>query len=72
MLTYNFWQRRFHGDPEIAGKTIKLEGHDFTIVGVAPKGFIGTVLFNFIPNVWVPGSREGWWPARDSHWRRVR
>jgi predicted permease len=54
VLNYNFWQRRFHGDPEIAGKTIKLEGHAFTIVGVAPRGFIGTVLFNFIPDVWVP------------------
>ena len=54
VLNYNFWQRRFHGDPEIAGKTIKLEGHAFTIVGVAPRGFIGTVLFNFVPDVWVP------------------
>jgi predicted permease len=54
VLNYNFWQRRFHGDPEIAGKTIKLEGHPFTIVGVAPRGFIGTVLFNFVPDVWVP------------------
>ena len=54
VLNYNFWQRRFHGDPEIAGKTIKLEGHSFTIVGVAARGFIGTVLFNFVPDVWVP------------------
>ena len=37
VLNYNFWQQRFHGDPEIAGKTIKLEGHAFTIVGVAPR-----------------------------------
>jgi predicted permease len=54
VLNYNFWQRRFHADPEIAGKTIQLEGHTFTIVGVAPRGFIGTVLFNFVPDVWVP------------------
>ena len=54
VLNYSFWQRRFHGDPGIEGKTIKLEGHTFTIVGVAPRGFIGTVLFNFVPDVWVP------------------
>jgi len=54
VLNYNFWQRRFHADPEIAGRTIQLEGHTFTIVGVAPHGFIGTVLFNFVPDVWVP------------------
>ena len=54
VLNYNFWQRRFRGDPDIAGKTIQLEGHDFTVVGVAPRGFIGVTLFNFIPDVWVP------------------
>ncbi len=54
VLNYNFWQRRYRGDPEIAGKTIQLEGHDFTVVGVAPRGFIGVTLFNFIPDVWVP------------------
>jgi len=54
VLNYNFWQRRFHADPDIAGKTIKLENHTFTVVGVAPRGFIGTVLFNFVPDVWVP------------------
>ncbi|MGA3185469.1 MAG: ABC transporter permease [Bryobacteraceae bacterium] len=54
VLNYNFWQRHFHGDPGIEGKTIKLEGHAFTVVGVAPRGFIGTTLFNFIPDVWIP------------------
>jgi predicted permease len=79
VLSYNFWQRRFHGDPEIAGKTIKLEGHAFTIVGVAPRGFIGTVLFNFIPDVWVPvamqktvASSFGSIDARGMRWMAVR
>ncbi|HTB16264.1 MAG TPA: ABC transporter permease [Bryobacteraceae bacterium] len=58
VLNYNFWQRRFHGDPEITGKSIKLEGQAFTIVGVAPRGFIGTVLFNFVPDVWVPAAMQ--------------
>ncbi len=54
VLNYNFWRRRFQGDPNITGKSIKIDGHPFTIVGVAPRGFIGTTLFNFIPDVWVP------------------
>jgi macrolide transport system ATP-binding/permease protein len=54
VLNYSFWQRRFHGDPDIAGKHIQIKGHDFTIVGVAPHGFIGVTLFNFIPDLWVP------------------
>jgi predicted permease len=54
VLNYNFWQRRFRGDPNIAGKTIQINDHAFTVVGVAPHGFIGTTLFNFVPDVWVP------------------
>src|SRR5579863_9251949 len=38
VLNYNFWRNRFHGDPDIAGKTIRIEDHPFTIVGVAPRG----------------------------------
>jgi len=54
VLNYNFWQRRYSGDPNAVGKTIKINGHPFNIVGVAPKGFIGTTLFQFVPDVWVP------------------
>src|SRR5207249_1237512 len=44
----------FQSDPNIAGKTIKINGHSFAIAGVTPRGFIGTTLFNFIPDVWIP------------------
>ena len=55
VINYKFWQRHFQGDPNIAvGKTIKINGHPLTIVGVAPDGFIGARLFSFIPEVWVP------------------
>ncbi|MEW6212678.1 MAG: ABC transporter permease, partial [Acidobacteriota bacterium] len=42
VLSYNFWQRRFSSDPQIAGRIIRLNGHDFTIAGVADFGFSGT------------------------------
>jgi predicted permease len=54
VLNYSYWQRRYHGDPSAVGKIIKINGQPFNIVGVAPKGFIGTTLFQFIPDVWVP------------------
>jgi predicted permease len=54
VLAYNFWRRHFHSDPRVVGRTIEIEKHPFTIVGVAPRGFIGVTLFNFIPDVWVP------------------
>jgi predicted permease len=54
VLSYKFWQRHFQGDPNVAGRTIKINNHPFTIVGVAPQGFIGARLLSFLPDVWVP------------------
>jgi len=41
VLSYNFWQRRFGGDPGIIGRAIRLNTYPFTIVGVSPPGFFG-------------------------------
>jgi predicted permease len=41
VLSYNYWQRRFAGDPAVVGKTIHLSGTPFTIVGVTPPEFFG-------------------------------
>jgi predicted permease len=43
VLSYNFWQRRFGGDPEVVGRTIHLNTYPFTIVGVSPPSFTGLV-----------------------------
>ncbi len=42
VLGYDFWMRRFNGDPRVVGKTVDLNGRPTTIVGVGPKGFHGT------------------------------
>jgi predicted permease len=39
VLSAALWQRRFHGDPAIVGKTATLSGHIFTVVGIAPADF---------------------------------
>src|SRR5438034_4272007 len=52
MLSYNFWERRFNSDREILGKTVKLNGKPFTVVGLTPKDFIGT--YQNVPSVWLP------------------
>ena len=39
VLGYDLWRRRFAGDRDIAGKTITLSGHPYTVVGVTPPGF---------------------------------
>jgi len=41
VLGYDYWQQRFNGDPTVVGRTVTLDGHPLTIVGVAPKGFGG-------------------------------
>lgn len=41
VLDYNYWQQQFNGDPNVVGRTVTLDGHPMTVVGVAPKGFRG-------------------------------
>jgi len=53
VISYNCWQGRFSGDPDIAGKSVKIGGLDYTIVGVTPRAFIGTELV-YTPEVFVP------------------
>ena len=57
VLSYSTWQSRFGADPEIAGKTIRINRLSFTVLGVAPPDFHGTELF-YWPEVWVPMMME--------------
>ena len=43
VISYALWQRRFGGAPDIVGRPIRLSGQTFTIVGVAPPGFTGSM-----------------------------
>jgi predicted permease len=54
VLNYGFWQNKFAADQSVIGKTINLNGHQYNVVGVAQKGFIGTRLLGYVPDVWVP------------------
>ncbi len=53
VISYAAWQRRLAGDPDAIGKTVKLNGLDYTIVGVMPQGFTGTETI-YTPEIWVP------------------
>jgi macrolide transport system ATP-binding/permease protein len=52
VLSHYFWERAFHSDPQIVGKTIRLAGQPFVIVGVTSKEFIGTTPNR--PACWLP------------------
>jgi len=39
VLSYGLWKRRYGGDPSLVGRTIRVDGADFTVVGVMPRDF---------------------------------
>ncbi len=53
VLSYAYWHGHFHGDTGVVGRTIQINKHQFTIIGVAPAAFRGTELF-FAPAFWIP------------------
>ena len=55
ILSYSLWKTHFAGDPEIVGKPLEIARHQVTVIGVAPKGFIGA----------MPGLRQDMWLTLD-------
>jgi putative ABC transport system permease protein len=53
VLSYRFWQSRLSGAPDVIGRTIILNRHPFTVIGVAPQGFKGMVT-PYLTSVWIP------------------
>jgi predicted permease len=53
VLSYDCWQQHFGGDPAAVGRSVKFNGMDFTILGIAPQGFFGTELY-YAPEVFFP------------------
>jgi macrolide transport system ATP-binding/permease protein len=56
VLSYGLWQRQFGSDPGVVGKTLILNFHPYTVVGVAPKWFTG--LEPTASDLWVPMMME--------------
>ena len=57
VLSYRGWQKRFGGDPNIIGAKVQVNGREFTVLGVTPKGFIGTELL-LSPEVFFPTAMQ--------------
>ncbi|MBC8067390.1 MAG: ABC transporter permease, partial [Deltaproteobacteria bacterium] len=54
VLGHDWWEAQYAGDPNVLGRTLRLDGNPMTVIGVAPKGFNGTTLFR--PDYYVPYS----------------
>ncbi|HVZ82718.1 MAG TPA: ABC transporter permease [Terracidiphilus sp.] len=53
VLSYAYWHTYFHGDEHVVGRTLLINKHPLTVIGVAPPKFRGTELF-FAPAMWIP------------------
>jgi predicted permease len=74
VISHGFWQRRFGGDPGVVNRRVDINGHPFTIVGVTPHGFQGSMTA-LAYDVWVPMMMQpvvmpgaDRLPQRDNHW----
>ena len=76
ILSYSYWQSRFAGDRSIIGKTVLVNGHNFTLIGVGQRGFEGVDIANpaqfFVPIMMRPQLIPLLNTAWDFHNRRTR
>jgi predicted permease len=58
VLSYSYWHSHFQDDRSVVGREVRVNKHPFTIIGVAPPEFHGTLLF-FTPDFFVPMVNQG-------------
>ena len=57
VLSYAYWKSRFAGDRDVVGQSVLVNGHPFTIIGVAPPNF-DSAIGGYRPGVFIPLSME--------------
>jgi MacB-like periplasmic core domain len=69
VLNFAYWHTRFQDDRGVVGRTVQLNRRPFTVVGVAPPGFHGTLMF-FSPDFFVPivSLEDNFLTARGTRW----
>jgi putative ABC transport system permease protein len=56
VVSYRFWTEHLGSDPQVVGKTLTLNGHPATVIGVAPENFFGASPALFAADIWLPMS----------------
>jgi predicted permease len=75
VLSHDYWRARFAADPAVVGQTVVINGHNFTVLGVAEPGFAGVEL-GFTAQLFVPVMMKAqmtplWDAMRDRRWRWI-
>jgi putative ABC transport system permease protein len=59
VMSHNVWSGKYGSDPSVVGAAYQINGHVFTVIGVAPPGFYGAKLSGFgMPDIWLPVNTE--------------
>ncbi len=59
VMSYRIWQQKYGSDPSVVGASYQINGHPFTVIGVAPPGFYGAKLAGWgMPDLWLPLTAE--------------
>ena len=55
VMSYRIWQEKYGSDPSVVGASYQINGHPFTVIGVAAPGFYGAKLAGWgMPDFWLP------------------
>ncbi len=59
VMSYRIWKEKYGSDPSVVGASYQINGHPFTVIGVAPPGFYGAKLAGGgMPDFWIPLTAE--------------
>jgi putative ABC transport system permease protein len=59
VMSFHAWQEKYGSDPSVVGSTYQINNRAFTIIGVAPAGFVGAKMVDWgMPDLWIPLTAE--------------
>ncbi|MGA7415100.1 MAG: ABC transporter permease [Bryobacteraceae bacterium] len=59
VMSYHIWREKYASDPSVVGSSYEINGHPFTVIGVAAPGFYGAKLSGWgMPDFWLPTTKE--------------
>lgn len=59
VMSFHVWQEKYNSDRSVVGSTYQINGHPFTVIGVAAPGFYGAKLAGWgMPDIWLPAATE--------------